>query len=78
MAKVNNNRKYPDANRQPKHKAADRIGRAEARQEHSDGLTIEQKLAKLPPEPACKKERTKLLARLEKRNSSKSKEQLKG
>jgi hypothetical protein len=66
--KQNNNRKYPDANRQPRHKAAERIGRAQARQEHYDSLTLEQKIALLPPEPHAKKQRARLMSLLEKQN----------
>lgn len=71
MAKVNNNKKYPEANRQPRHEAADRIGRAQARQEAYDALTLEQKIAQLPPEPHAKKQRARLMARLAKKNAPK-------
>lgn len=67
--KTNNNRKYPSANRQPRHKAADRIGRALARQEVAASLTLEQKIAKLPPEPFSAKQRARYLAQLVKRNT---------
>lgn len=70
--KQNNNRKYANANHQPRHKAADRIGKAQARQEASDALSLNEKIAKLPPEPFAKKVRAKLLARLAKQNEPKS------
>ncbi len=38
--RTNNDHKWPQANKQPRHKAAARIGRAEARQEEYDKLTI--------------------------------------
>lgn len=38
---------------------------AELRQAEYDLLTLEQKLAKLPPEPHAKKQRAKLLAQME-------------
>jgi hypothetical protein len=63
--KSSNRRVYPDANHQPRQKAAERIGRAQARNEANAALTLEQKIAKLPPEPHAKKERARLLAQLE-------------
>ena len=69
--KLNNNRKYPNANHQPCQKAADRKLRAEARQEVYNELTLEQKIAALPPEPYSKKQRARLMAALEKRNAPK-------
>ena len=66
--KQNNNRKYSDANHQPRHKAADRKLHAEARQEVYNELSLEQKIAALPPEPHSKKQRARLMAALEKRN----------
>lgn len=44
---------------------------AAARQEKYDQLTIEEKLAKLPEEPRAQKQRTKLLAQLERQNKPK-------
>lgn len=67
--KANNNRKYPEANHQPRHKAADRKLRAEVRQEVYNELSLEQKIAALPPEPYSKKQRARLMAALEKKNS---------
>ena len=67
--KENYNRKYPDANHQPCHKAAERVGKAEARQEAYDALTLQQKIAQLPPEPYSKKQRARLLVLLEKQNN---------
>ncbi len=69
--KLNNIRKHPNANHQPCHKAADRKLRAEARQDVYNELTLEQKIAALPPEPHAKKQRARLLAALEKRNAPK-------
>lgn len=69
--KLNNTRKYPDANHQPRHKAADRKMRAEVRQELSDELTLEQKIAKLPPEPYAAKQRARYQAQLAKKNAPK-------
>lgn len=59
------------ANHQPRHKAADRIGRAQARTEFSNALSLEQKIARLPPEPHSAKERTRLLAALATQNAPK-------
>jgi hypothetical protein len=69
--KQNNRRIYPDANRQPRHKAADRKMRAEVRQELASELTLEQKIAKLPPEPYAAKQRARYAAQLVKRNAPK-------
>lgn len=69
--KLNNNRRFPDANRQPNHKAADRKMKAQVRQELANELTLEQKLAKLPPEPLCAKQRARYTAQLAKRNAPK-------
>ncbi len=69
--KERNDHKYPQANHQPRHKSAERIGRAQARNEANALLTLEQKIAKLPPEPYSKKERARLQLALEKRNAPK-------
>ncbi len=69
--KLNNRRIYPDANHQPRHKAAERKLKAEVRQELANELTLEQKLAKLPPEPLCAKQRARYTAQLAKRNAPK-------
>lgn len=45
---------------------------AEERQTAYDTLSTQQKLDRLPPEPLCKKQRAKLLARLAVEGSSKS------
>lgn len=66
-----NTHKYPDANHQPRHKAADRKMKAEVRQEFSDKLTLEEKIARLPPEPHAKRQRARYLAALEKQNAPK-------
>lgn len=66
-----NTHKYPNANRQPRQKAADRKMRAEVRQEFSDKLSLEEKLAKLPPEPHAQRQRARYLAALAKQNAPK-------
>lgn len=71
VAKLNNRRKYPNANHQPCHKAEDRKMRAEVRQEFSDKLTLEEKIARLPPEPHSAKQRARYLAQLAKQNAPK-------
>lgn len=70
-AKLNNNHKHPNANHQPRQKAHDRKLNANARQDVYNELTLEQKIAALPPEPHAKKQRARLLAALEKRNAPK-------
>jgi hypothetical protein len=67
-AKLNNRQKYPDADRQPRHIAHLRAKDLKERQDAYDLLTLEQKLAKLPPEPRCAKQRAKLLTKIEKRD----------
>jgi hypothetical protein len=67
-AKVNNNHKWPDADRQPRHIAHLRAQEAKERQDAYDLLTLEQKLEKLPPSPLCDKQRAKLLAKIDKRD----------
>lgn len=65
--KQNNNRKYPNATRQPCHTAAERAGRGEARQEAYEALTTQQKLDlhnRVAPPPQGEKQRRKLLAEL--------------
>ncbi len=72
MSKKDNNRqKFPMANHQPRHKAAERIGKAQARTEFSNGLSLEQKIARLAPEPHSAKERARLLAALATQNTPK-------
>jgi hypothetical protein len=71
--KQNNRRIYPDANRQPNHKAKFRQDEAKERQAEYDKLTFEQKIAKLPPEPYSKKQRARLQALLAKQNAPKPK-----
>lgn len=66
--KLNNRQKYPDADRQPRHVASFRAKEAKERQDAYDLLTLEQKLARLPPEPKCAKQRAKLLAKIDKRD----------
>lgn len=45
---------------------AERRARAEERQAEYDKLTLQQKIDRLPPEPAAKKQRARLLAQLQK------------
>ena len=71
MKKDNNTRKFPLAKSQPRHTYADKIGRTQARKELADARTLEEKIARLPPEPASKKERTRLLTLLAKQNQVK-------
>jgi hypothetical protein len=66
-----NTHKHPNANHQPRQKAADRKLHAQARQDVYNELTLEQKIAALPPEPYSKKQRARLMAALEKRNAPK-------
>jgi hypothetical protein len=69
--KVNGPKRFPEANHQPRQKAMDRKTKAQVRQEVYDELTLEQKIAALPPEPYSKKQRAKLMALLEKKNAPK-------
>lgn len=66
--KQDNRRVYPDATRQPRHLDALRKSEAVARQEAYDKLTLDEKLAKLPPEPHAAKQRARLLALKDKKN----------
>ena len=70
-----NTHKWPDANHQPRQKAGDRKLNSEARQSVYDELTLEQKIAALPPEPHSAKQRARLLAKLAKQNAPKAKEE---
>lgn len=73
MSKSNNNRKYPAANHQPFHMANLRKEDALLRQAAYDELSLEEKIARLPPEPHAKKQRNRLLSLLERRNAPKPK-----
>jgi hypothetical protein len=73
-----NTHKYPNANHQPRQKAADRKLHAQARQDVYNELTLEQKIAALPPEPYSKKQRARLLAKLAQRNQPKPEPQVTG
>lgn len=53
-----------------KARRAERRAAAEKRQAEYDKLTLEQQLEKLPPEPAAKKVRAKLLLKLQKRDEA--------
>ena len=64
-----NTRKYPDATRQPRH--LDRLRKETAANNKAayDALTLEQKIARLPPEPFAAKQRKRLLALRDKKNT---------
>jgi len=68
--RAHNDHKYPEANHQPRHMASIRKADSIERQKYYDGLTLEQKIAKLPPEPHAAKQRAKLMAQLEAKNNS--------
>lgn len=59
--KLNNNRKYPDANHQPCHLAKLRKEDALARQAEYNKLSLQEKLARLPV-PGATKQRARLEA----------------
>ena len=65
--KTNNDRLYPTA-KQPKHIAETRKKDSLQRQANYDLLLLEDKIARLPPEPGAAKQRKRLLALLEKQN----------
>ena len=69
----NNDRKFPEANHQPRHHAKLRKEWALERQTEYDKLTLQQKLDRLAPEPHCKRQRDRLLALLEKDRAPKAK-----
>jgi len=69
--KLDNRRVYPDATRQPRHLDALRKSEAVARQEAYDKLTLDEKIARLPPEPHAAKQRARLLALKDKKNQPK-------
>jgi len=68
--KTNNNKKHPDATKQPRHLSSIRQSEAKERQEAYDKLTLDEKIARLPPEPHAKKQRARLLALKNKENSN--------
>jgi hypothetical protein len=70
-AKTNNNCKFPGANHQPRHYAKLRKEGALERQAAYDKLTLEEKIAKLPPEPFSAKQRNRLITLLDKRSATK-------
>jgi len=67
--KLNNRRKYGDANHQPRHKFKFRVEDAKERQEYYDNLTIQQKIdkldAKLGVAVGAVRQRARLAAQLE-------------
>lgn len=67
-----NTHRFPDATRQPRHYDRLRKEGAKERQAAYDLLTLEQKIAKLPPEPEAKKQRARLQAALEKSKQPKA------
>ena len=67
-----NDRLYPDAGKQPRHKSKYRREEAIERQAAYDALTLQEKIARLPPEPFSTKQRKKLMAQLIVGNSVKS------
>lgn len=72
MSKKDNNRHvYPNANHQPRQLANLRKQDALARQAEYDKLSLEEKIAKLPPEPYSKKQRARLLSALKEQNTLK-------
>ena len=62
----NNRRTYPDAGMQPCQKSKYRREEALERQAAYDALTLQEKIARLPPEPFSAKQRKKLIAQLNK------------
>jgi len=72
--KTDNRRVYPDASRQPRHLDALRKEGVRERQEAYDKLTLDEKLAKLPPEPHAAKQRARLLALKNKKAQPKQEE----
>jgi hypothetical protein len=67
--KTNNDRLYPRS-KQPKHIAETRKKDSLQRQADYDLLPLEDKIVRLPPAPGAKKQRTRLLALLEKQNAN--------
>lgn len=55
----------------------ERRKRAEERQAEYDKLSLQEKLDRLPPEPACKKQRAKLLSAIEESKKPKAKQEVK-
>lgn len=73
--KLNNRRRFPDANHQPFHKAQQRIDFAQDRQEEYDALTIAQKIERLDNKlgkgVGAVKQRARLAAALQARQEKK-------
>ena len=66
-----NHRLFPGIKGKRPDKAKFRREEATQRQTEYDKLSLQQKLDRLPPEPLCKKQRTRLLALIEKQNQPK-------
>ena len=73
-AKLYNTHKHPDANHQPRHKAAERKLQAEVRQSVYDEMPLQRKIDQLPPEPFAAKQRKKLFSKLEKQKATNANE----
>lgn len=69
--KQDNRRVYPDATRQPRHLDRLRKEGVKERQEAYAKLTLDEKIARLPPEPHAQKQRARLLALKDKKNQPK-------
>lgn len=73
-----NHRLFPGIKGKRPDKAKFRRQEATERQTEYDKLSLQQKLERLPPEPLCAKQRTRLLTMIEKQNQPKpAKEALK-
>lgn len=66
-----NHRLFPGIKGKRPDKAKFRREEATQRQTEYDKLSLQQKLDRLPPEPLCAKQRTRLLALIEKQNQPK-------
>jgi len=66
-----NHRLFPGIRGRRPDKAKFRREEAVERQTEYDKLSLQQKLDRLPPEPLCKKQRTRLLTLMEKQNQPK-------
>jgi hypothetical protein len=66
-----NHRLFPGIKGRRPDKAKFRREEAVQRQTEYDKLSLQEKLDRLPPEPLCAKQRTRLLAKIEKQNQPK-------
>jgi hypothetical protein len=69
--KQDNRRVYPNATRQPRHLDNLRKEGVKERQEAYAKLTLDEKIARLPPEPHAQKQRARLLALKDKKTQPK-------